>query len=92
MGRETNTVAERLRRTRLALGYGRGKKTAFANRIGVDKGDYTKFEQGERALPLSAGIRIKEEFGISLDWLFCGDKAHLSTDLYDKIIQIRQAA
>lgn len=90
MRNDAKIAGDRLRRTRLALGY--TKKVEFSKKIEVDKGDYTKFEAGDRALPLSVGIKIKERFGVSLDWLFCADHTHLSTALYDKIIQIRQAA
>lgn len=90
MGINARAIGERLRRTRLALGF--ESKVEFCNQIDVDKGSLTHWEKGERPLTLRAAIKIKDRWGIPLDWLFCGDKAQLSAELYDKILRIRHAA
>lgn len=90
MGEAAKHVGERLRWTRIALGY--GTQVDFCKQIGVNKGDYSKFEAGERQVTLRVAMKIKDRWGVPLDWLFCGDKAQLSAELHEKIIQIRRAA
>ena len=90
MMQRAKVVGDRLRRTRLALGF--SQQVDFCSQIDVDKGSYSHFESGKRPLTLRVAVKIKERWGVPLDWLYCGDKAQLSTDLYGKIIQIREAA
>lgn len=44
-------------------------KTEFAKRIGVDKSTITRYEDGDRQPTLDVLLKIKQRFGVSLDWL-----------------------
>lgn len=44
-------------------------KTEFAKRIGVDKSTITRYEDGDRQPTLDVLLKIKQVFGVSLDWL-----------------------
>jgi len=90
MGKQAKLVGDRLRATRLALGY--AQQVDFCSQIGVDKGSYSNFEAGKRPLTLRIAIKIKERWEIPLDWLYCGDKGRLPAELYEKIIRVRRAA
>lgn len=89
MGEWAEAVGKRLGWTREALGF---DKAQFAREIDVDKGSVTHWEKGDRPLTLLGAIKIRERFGIPLDWLFCGDKSLLRGELYEKIQRIRRAA
>lgn len=89
MGEWAEIVGERLRWTREALGF---DKVGFAKEIGADKGSITHWEKGDRPLTLLGALKIRDRFGIPLDWLFCGDKSQLRGELYEKIQRIRRAA
>lgn len=45
----------------------------FANEIGLDKSTYSLMKKGERNLSFETACRIKDKWGISLDWLFYGE-------------------
>jgi len=38
---------------------------------------YNQYETGVRALTIDAALRISDEYGISLDWLYRGDRSRL---------------
>jgi len=58
-------------------------KTEFAKRIGVDRTTITRYESGEIAPILEIMLKIKKEFGVSLDWL-AGDDTEEKD--YSKVI------
>ena len=80
---ESKAVANRLVRTRLALGY--EEQAEFCRQIGVDKTVYNPFEKGRRRISLDVAIAIKSRFGIPLDWIYCGDLTHLPGEIYAKL-------
>lgn len=81
------TIAGRLERTRLALGF--DSQEAFGLTLGYGKGTYNPWETGERRISLDAAIRLREVHKISLDWTYCGDPSGLPVKLY---LAISQAA
>ena len=74
-GSETSVLAKRLVRTRLALGY--RTQSAFAEQVGLHPHQINVFERGKRRISLGAALLMWEKFGISLDWIYCGDAAGL---------------
>jgi len=75
--------AKRLVRTRRALGY--TTQSAFAEQVGLRPHQINVFERGRRRISLGAALLIWEKFGVSLDWIYCGDAAGLPAALYKKL-------
>lgn len=75
MGESTTEIARRLVDTREALGF--TTQVDFCRAIGIEKNVYNPFEMGSRRISLNVAIRIKKQFGIPLDWVYCGDPAAL---------------
>ena len=71
-------IAKRLIQTRLALGY---EQTAFAEQAGVHQPVYNGFERGKRGISIATALKIRDRFGIPLDWIFCGDASRLPRGL-----------
>lgn len=46
----------------------------FAAAVGIDKTTYSLIKAMDRDLPFPAACRIKERWGISLDWLYYGEQ------------------
>lgn len=63
-------IGGRLREAREAFGL---NQTEFAHRAGLAQHRYNQYEKGERPLTLDAAMRICNEYGLSLDWLFRKD-------------------
>ena len=70
--RETSPAdtSTRLRHARLALG-GRNA-TEFATKAELNPKQYNNFERGYRP-GLAAAIRLCNEYGLSLDWIYFGE-------------------
>lgn len=83
--RTTNAVAHRLRLTREALGIEQGQ---FADRLGFERNRYNQYDTGARALTLIPAIKICDEFGVTLDWLFRGDISGLPFGLATRISEL----
>lgn len=81
---QVKLIARRLIRTRVALGL---NQSQFCAQIGVDKNVYNPFEKGKRRITLDVALKIRARFGISLDWIFCGDAKHLSIELFQKLAE-----
>jgi transcriptional regulator with XRE-family HTH domain len=82
-GMENSVLARRLVRTRLALGY--TTQRGFAEQLGIRSHQINVFERGRRRISLGVALLIREKFGISLDWIYCGDAAGLPAALYKKL-------
>ena len=70
----TEDVAARLRHTRQALGV---NQRQFAKRANLRQNRYNQYESGARALTIDAAQKICNEYGVTLDWLFRGDRSML---------------
>jgi len=79
----TEIIAKRLIRTREAIGY--LEQAEFCRQIKIDKTVYNPFEKGRRRITLDVAMKIRARFGISLDWIYCGDSSHLPGQLYEKL-------
>lgn len=65
-------VAHRLEMTRIALGY--ENQTEFAEKANLTQNRYSQYETGKRPLTLDAALKLKRTYGVTLDWLFAGDR------------------
>lgn len=79
----TAAIAHRLKATREALGF--DKQSDFAKQLGLDKSSYNLFENGKRRLTNAVALRLRRKFGISLDWLYCGDVSSLPNKITSKL-------
>lgn len=66
--------ALRLELCRLEPESGFGVESKFAAAVGIDKTTFSLMKGMERDLPFPAACRIKEKWGISLDWLYYGEQ------------------
>jgi transcriptional regulator with XRE-family HTH domain len=76
-------IGRRLRATRETLGLTQEEAAA----IGVisDKA-WSMWEQGERTPAVGSMLRIRDRFGISLDWIYAGDPARLPHELAQRLL------
>jgi DNA-binding XRE family transcriptional regulator len=77
--RKIRDCAARITRTRLALGF--KTQTAFAKEIGIHPYLYNPFERGKWRVSLAVAFKIRNKFGIPLDWIYCGDASRLPAAL-----------
>ncbi len=52
---------------------------------------YSQYETGTRPLTIDAAHRICDEYGVTLDWLYRGDRSRLPHHLAIDIAQIEAA-
>jgi DNA-binding XRE family transcriptional regulator len=82
MADSVQTIARRLVRTREALGF---TQSQFCEQIGVEKNVYNPFEKGKRRITIEVAMKIRARFGISLDWIYCGEVNRLPVELFNKL-------
>ena len=63
----------------------------FARRANLKPNRYSQYESGVRPLTIDAANRICDEYGISLDWLYRGDRSRLPHHLAIDIARIETA-
>jgi transcriptional regulator with XRE-family HTH domain len=80
---KNSVIARRLIRTRRALGC--ETQRALTDEIGIASNQYNIFESGHRRISLGIALLIYERFGISLDWIYCGDASGLPASLQKKL-------
>ena len=67
-------VGRRLRVARLGLGR---SAADMCRELGTTERAWSQWENGKRLLDVLVAIRLKERYGITLDWLYDGDPARL---------------
>lgn len=75
-------VGRRLRLVRLAHGL---NQASFSARAGLGQPKYSEFENGTRRLSLNAAMSIHGAFGLSLDYMYLGDRSGLNRRLLQQI-------
>ena len=50
------------------------KQQEIANYLLCDQSLYSKYERGERELPLSYAVKLADFYGVSVDYLLCRTK------------------
>lgn len=73
-GDSREAVAARLARVREIIGY---DKQTFAERAGMSPQAYGAFENGSRDLSLEAAKKLRKAYGLSLEFLYFGNKDDL---------------
>ena len=78
-GGRRSDVAMRLRHLRAVLGEHNAK--AFAERLGIEYKRWNNFENGSPLSREAAFMLVRAVPGLTLDWLYFGERAGLSYDL-----------
>lgn len=73
-GDSREAVAARLARVREIIGV---DKQTFAERAGMSPQAYGAFENGSRDLSLEAAKKLRKAYGLSLEFLYFGNKDDL---------------
>ena len=76
-------TGRRLLRTREALELSQAE---FCRQIGVERNLYNPFEKGRRRITIDVAMKIRNRYGITLDWIYAGDPHALPSDLYHKLV------
>ena len=77
-------VGRRLTALRDMLGLTRAE---MADRNGIDRPNYGRFESGARMLPLEIGYRLCKRYGVTMDWLYMGRSETLSIAMSERLRQ-----
>jgi transcriptional regulator with XRE-family HTH domain len=59
--------------------------------VNLKQNRYSQYESAARPLTIDAAISICEEYGLTLDWLFRGDRSMLPHHLAIEIARIEAA-
>jgi transcriptional regulator with XRE-family HTH domain len=52
---------------------GAERQIDFAPPLGITQGQLSKMERGETAPPLAMLLRLRERYGVSVDWILTGE-------------------
>jgi len=85
MRRRYSNIGDRLRRAREALEM---SQADLCRAIGVKANRWSQYESGERQITLPIAMKLADEFGITLDWIYRSDAAGLPLELHKKINRI----
>lgn len=90
MARSAREVSERLEITREALGISAAE---LCRRAGIKQNAWSQFvnPKSKRTITRAAAYRLKDEFGITLDWTYDGDPSGLPVRIH-AAIRARSAA
>ena len=75
-------VGRRLRLVRLVLGL---SAVVMSRALGVSDKAYYQWEDGSRLFDFLAAIRLKELYGVPLDWIFDSDEVRLPERFADQV-------
>jgi transcriptional regulator with XRE-family HTH domain len=76
-------AAERLMKTQAALGL---SNSDLATRAGVTPHAWSQYRTATRSISPQALAMLKEQFGVTADWILVGDASNLPHKLYAKIL------
>jgi ribosome-binding protein aMBF1 (putative translation factor) len=82
MPNASKDIGKRLIALRHALGL---KAVQIAKSVDCKPNRWSQYETGERPLTLEIANRLVDEYGVTLDWLYRGDRAALRGDLREKL-------
>lgn len=88
MSRSNRDVAERLEITQQALGL---SAADLCRRSGIKQNAWSQFLKPEKKRPITraAALKLKDEFRITLDWIYDGDASNLPAALAQQIRAIQ---
>lgn len=75
----------RLRLTRIALMNGVDSKVKWAEEIDVTPQAWSNAENGQNGVPVRIAKKIKDRFGVSMDWTLAADMSSLTDDFRAKL-------
>lgn len=75
-------IGERLKLTREALGLSQGE---VCEALGIGQTRWSNWENGERFPAPDVMVNFCSEFGVTMDWIYRGDRAGLRFDLASKL-------
>jgi transcriptional regulator with XRE-family HTH domain len=78
-----NRAAERLVQAQRALGL---SNADLAKRAQVSAHAWSQYRTADRTIPHKALAMLKEQFGVTTDWILVGDASGLPHGLYAKIL------
>lgn len=81
-------IADRLKRIRLLSGLG---KTEFAESVGIDPTNWSRFEGGKRAIPFEKAGAIAVRYGVTLDFIYLGRRDGLSVKKAEALTSLESA-
>jgi hypothetical protein len=81
-------VARRLRALQQAAGNGEPiPHQDMALHAGCELGAWQMYQSGAREFPFENAVRLKERFGVTLDWIYANDARHNPPALQAKLDQ-----
>jgi transcriptional regulator with XRE-family HTH domain len=86
--RSRRLIAERLEMVRNLLG--KSQKT-FATGAGVAESTYSQYKTGKNVPDLDEAHKLCDRWGLTLDWIYRGDRRGLSPDLSSAIEAMQRA-
>lgn len=84
MSRSQRDVAYRLELTREALGL---SPAELCKILGIGTNQWSQYTdpEGKRRITIDVAHRLRDEYGITFDWIYAGDRNRLPGDLLEKI-------
>jgi len=79
-GRSNLDIAMRLRALMKALGH---NQASFASLIGISQPGFNNYLKGIRRPEIDFAINIQTKTGVTLDWLYLGDRSGLPSKLLE---------
>jgi transcriptional regulator with XRE-family HTH domain len=89
MARSQKDIAYRLELTRTALGLTAAKLCRI---VGLGTNQWSQFvdPNGNRRITPNAIFRLKDEYGITFEWIYDADRSRLPSDLLEKIREVER--
>lgn len=86
-GMTKDAIGKRLQLSREALGV---SQSEFADRCEIARNTYNQYEKGVNKPPVDAALKMRELYGLTLDWIYAGDPSTLRHEIADKIRELRK--
>jgi len=87
--RNVRAVADRLRLTRLAMGY--KVQAAWARVVGISPAAWNNYEQGLRLINVPDAGKVASVTGVTLDWIYHGSRRGLPSEFLQRLVEIERA-
>jgi transcriptional regulator with XRE-family HTH domain len=58
----------------------------FCRQVGVERNLYNPFEKGRRRITIDVAMKIRDRYGVTLDWIYAGDPRALPSGLYHQLV------
>ena len=87
-GRSNTDIAKRIVALRTALGL---NQSAFASLIEISQPAMNNYERGIRRPDLDVAVKIHQRTGITLDWLYLGNRSGLPGHLLAQLPDLSEA-